>query len=130
MLLGIRTDTGTAQFYLCDQHGNVVHNTTWEADRTLAHLLLKKLTEFVDEAGYTLGDLTGLFVFSGPGSYTGLRIGLTVMNTLAYSLTIPIVGATGDSWVKTAATRLVGGDDDQVVLPDYGGEVHITRPVK
>lgn len=130
MLLGIRTDTRVAELYLCDQHGNVVKKTTWEADRTLAHLLLKKLDEFVKEADCSLHDLTGLFVFTGPGSYTGLRIGLTVMNSLAYSLGIPVVGVNGESWVETGCTRLAGGDNDKVVLPDYGGEPHITTQKK
>lgn len=130
MLLGIRTDTGVAELYLYDANGSVVANTTWEADRTLARYLLKKLINFLEENGVVLDQLSGLFVFRGPGSYTGLRIGLTVMNTLAYAQNIPIVGADGDDWLAVALERLRCGENDQVVVPFYGGEARITQPKK
>lgn len=130
MLLGIRTDTGIAEFCLYDKKGYVVKKSTWEADRTLAHLLLKKLSEFVGGADYLLHDITGLFVFRGPGSYTGLRIGITVMNSLAYSLDVPIIGTDGDNWCEQAVKRLQAGENDRLVLPEYGTGPHITHPVK
>jgi len=40
----------------------------------------------------TLKDLTAILVNQGPGSYTGVRIGATVANTLAWSLDIPVYG--------------------------------------
>ena len=130
MLLGIKTDAPIVEFYLCDMQGNVVGNTTWEANRDLAHLLLRRLAEFVEQHETTLGDIEGLFVFRGPGSYTGLRIGITVMNTLAYANSALLVGTEGDDWLQTAIARLIAGDNDRVVVPLYGGEARITQPKK
>jgi tRNA threonylcarbamoyladenosine biosynthesis protein TsaB len=102
----------------------------WEANRTLARDMLAHLSEVLAERGATVSQLTGIGVFRGPGSYTGLRIGMTVLNTLAASLDIPIVGATGEDWQALCRARLSGDDNDHVVLPEYGGDAHITKPRK
>lgn len=130
MLLGCKTDGPVAELYLYDRDGTLRAELTWEADRQLAHGLLEKIDGFLKEQTTGLDDLSGLFVFRGPGSFTGLRIGLTVMNTLAYAETIPIVGENGDDWREKAVERLKNGQNDQVVLPLYGAEARITQPKK
>ena len=130
MLLGCNTQAPTAELYLFSADGQLVARQDWLAERELAHHLLRKLTELLAENNLTLGEVDGLFAFQGPGSFTGLRIGLTVMNTLAYSLDIPVVGASGDNWTADAVQRLANGDDDKIVLPAYGAPARITQPKK
>lgn len=130
MLLGLKSDAPVAELYLYDEAGELVDEVSWEANRQLAHGLLKKIDEFLTENGTAREQLKGLFVFEGPGSFTGLRIGLTVMNTLAYAENIPIVGTRGDEWQKLAVSRLQLGENDQVVMPFYGAEARITQPKK
>jgi len=130
MLLGLRTDGPVAELYLYTTQGGVAGELPWQADRQLAHGLLKKIDEFLEGHDTTREQLSGLFVFEGPGSFTGLRIGLTVMNTLAYAGGIPIIGAKGDGWRESAVSRLQNGEDDQVVMPFYGAEARITQPKK
>lgn len=100
----------------------------WEAGRELADSLLKYLRTELASRGLIWSDITGIGVFQGPGSFTGLRIGHTVMNTLAESLHIPIVGVTGANWIETAVDRLRGHENDKIVLPLYGREANITTP--
>lgn len=130
MILGLRTDGPAAELYLYDDSGVQVDTLTWQADRQLAHGLLKQVDEFLAGRDISLDDVKGLFVFQGPGSFTGLRIGLTVINTLAYAKTIPVVGAMGDDWKEQAVSRLKAGENDQVVMPFYGAEARITQPKK
>lgn len=129
MYLGIRTDSPVAEFYLYEGP-ELKAEKTWQADRQLAHGLLGQLETFLGDQGVAFYELKGLFVFRGPGSFTGLRIGITVINTIAYSEHIAVVGGEGGDWIKTAISRLENGENDQVVLPLYGAEARITKPIK
>lgn len=124
MILGLDTSTPVCRVYLDGRE------YSWEANRTLAHGLLGYLEDCLTKENKTFTDLTGLAVFRGPGSYTGLRIGITVANTIAGAQGIPIAGETGGDWLASATTRLRGGESDQIVLPEYGGDAHITVPKK
>lgn len=102
----------------------------WQADRQLAKGLLKYIVDTLKDSGADLRDVRAIGVYQGPGSFTGLRIGLTVANTLAESLDIPIVGTDGDTWTQDAVNRIANGGNDRIVLPNYGGEANITKPRK
>lgn len=61
----------------------VIHAVSWDvAGKEAAHVL-PGLLEGCDAAGITPGELAGLIVVHGPGSFTGLRVGVTVANMLA-----------------------------------------------
>ena len=122
----ILLDTSTATCRLTTVDGESSNNFDWEAGRTLARGLLA----FIQEKVGDVKNISGIGIMRGPGSFTGLRIGMAVANTLADGLGIPIVGETGDSWRESALDRLSSGEDDQVILPFYGGDAHITKPKK
>lgn len=128
MIILLDTSTPICQLVIVDSDSRVDHQ--WESGRSLAKGLLRFLDERLVEAGGSLKRLTGIGIMKGPGSFTGLRIGITVANTLADSLNIPIVGETGDDWQESALSRLRNGQSDEIVLPLYGGEAHITQPRK
>ena len=102
----------------------------WEAGRSLAKEMFGYLRDLLEARGMAFRDIKGVGVFRGPGSYTGLRIALTVLNTFAAAQQVPIVGAVGDAWSDDCLARLTAGEDDKVVLPEYGADAHITKPRK
>ena len=102
----------------------------WQADRQLAHGLLAFLRDCLAVQHLTFQDVTGIGAYEGPGSFTGLRIGLTVANMLSSSLGVPIVGETGDEWAQNAILRLYRSENDNIIRPEYGAEAHITKPRK
>lgn len=128
MILLLDTSSPLCQVTLVDNDQTFTHE--WQADRTLARFLLKYLHDCLAEHGWEWSDIMAIGVMSGPGSFTGLRIGLTVVNTIAAAQTIPIVGATGEQWQATCLARLQRGETDRVVMPQYGSEAHITTPRK
>jgi tRNA threonylcarbamoyladenosine biosynthesis protein TsaB len=78
----------------------------------------------------TFREVTGIIIFRGPGSFTGLRIGISTANALAYANNIPIVGATGENWRESGLKKLRKKQNDAIVLPEYGAEPHATIPKK
>lgn len=57
-----------------------------------SQVVLPMIEELLKEHSLTLKDITELRVHQGPGSFTGLRVGITIANTLAQLLHIPING--------------------------------------
>lgn len=130
LILTLRTDKPEAELGVYDGEAKKKYKI-WHAHRELAETLHTVIREELEQAGgYSLHDLGGIVCFKGPGSFTGLRIGLTVANTLADSLHIPIVGATGDDWLNDGRKKLMKGVNDRLVMPDYGAPVHITPQKK
>lgn len=128
MILLFDSSAMTVKTTLVD--GDARYDYEWEAGRSLAKELLQYLHERLAEHGWAFESIAGIGVFRGPGSYTGLRIGLTVCNTLAEALQVSIVGATGADWQQQCITQLQNGVNDGVVMPMYGGEAHVTTPKK
>lgn len=128
MILLLDTSTPVCRLTLVDSGRRV--ESSWEAGRDLSKGLLGFIESELKLKGRVFDDISALGAYRGPGSFTGLRIGLTVLNTLADSLGVPIVGEVGESWQDAALRRLEDGDNDQAVLPLYGSEAHITSPRK
>jgi tRNA threonylcarbamoyladenosine biosynthesis protein TsaB len=128
MILLLDTATPICKLTLID--GDWRYDDQWQADRQLARGLLKYLQEQLEKNGKTFADITAIGALRGPGSFTGLRIGLTVLNTIADAQAVPIVGADGDAWQENAIARLQQGENDQIVLPLYSSDARITKPRK
>lgn len=130
MIVTIRTDRPEAEVGLYARDGTQLGYKTWVAHRELSATLLATIRDELAAQQATFSDLDGIVAFRGLGSFTGLRIGLTVANALAYSNTIPIVGSEGEVWQQAGIEALRAGSNDQLVLPVYGQDAHITPPRK
>lgn len=124
MILLLDTSTSVCKLTFID--GDWRQDNEWQADRTLAKDLLKYLDENLTKYNKSWSDITAIGAFEGPGSFTGLRIGLTVMNTIADTQRIPIVGGQGNNWQNEILTKLQSGKNEKIVLPFYGSDAHIT----
>lgn len=130
LILSIRTDKPEAEVGVFHDHEQVQYEV-WYAHRELSLTLQQKIQEVLARDGKALKDVEGIVAFQGPGSFTGLRIGLTVADSLAYSLQVPIVGVTPeDNWISNGIDRLLAGENTKVVVPEYGAPAHITQPRK
>ena len=128
MILLLNTSEPVCKLTIID--GNNRHDFDWQSDRTLAKNLLSFLKEKLGNCGKSWSDISSIGVFEGPGSFTGLRIGITVMNTIADASGVPIVGGRGENWQEEVVVKLTNGINEKIVLPFYGSEAHITIPKK
>jgi tRNA threonylcarbamoyladenosine biosynthesis protein TsaB len=129
IILTLRTDKPEAELGLYDGQTQLAYET-WQAHRQLAETIHLKITELLQGKQKTLQDVQGLVCFQGPGSFTGLRIGLTVANTLAYSLGVSIVATQDPAWLEHGIDRLLAGETDALAMPFYGADAHITPQKK
>ena len=86
---------------------------TWPVRHQHGETLLPTLTAFLAEQGATLADLRGIVVGTGPGAFTGLRVGLATAKGLAHGLGLPIVGvSTAEALLEAARASGDAGDTD------------------
>ncbi|MCL4459748.1 MAG: tRNA (adenosine(37)-N6)-threonylcarbamoyltransferase complex dimerization subunit type 1 TsaB [Chloroflexi bacterium] len=90
MLLAIDTSTRLASIAL--YHDGVRAECTWWVDQSCTRRLLPQVQQMLTQDGSASLQLSGLAVAIGPGSFTGLRAGLSTAKGLAFALSIPIVG--------------------------------------
>jgi tRNA threonylcarbamoyladenosine biosynthesis protein TsaB len=90
-LLAIDTSTPRAALALGTVAG-AIHTATPDPAQRHGRNLVPALHDLLRVAALRLSDLEAIAVGLGPGSYTGLRIGLTAAKTLAYALGKPLVG--------------------------------------
>ena len=93
-------DTATESLSIALSEGSeLVGELTWRSRQNHTVELIPTLNYLLDRAKTDLGSLTGIIVAKGPGSFTGLRIGITTAKGLAISIDVPLVGiSTLEAW--------------------------------
>ncbi len=90
-ILGIETSTMTGSVALMDEE-RLIAEYTLNLAETHTSRLMPAIDRVLKDAFLTIKDLDGIAVSLGPGSFTGLRIGIATAKGLAQGLNIPIVG--------------------------------------
>lgn len=92
-ILAIDTSTAVSSVAIAEP-GRLLAEYTLLANNTHSERLMPHIIRLMEETNTVKGDLKAVAVTVGPGSFTGLRIGLTTAKTLAYAWGIPVVGVT------------------------------------
>lgn len=90
-ILGIETSTLVSSVALATKD-TLLAEITLQTKKTHSELLMPHVDKILCMAGINKKELKGIAVSIGPGSFTGLRIGLATAKALAYALQIPIIG--------------------------------------
>lgn len=121
LTLGFDTATGWGCLGLV-RDGELLAETGWQVGRNQAEQFVPVLDGLLSRAGLQPADLDLIAVGCGPGSYTGLRIGLAMAEALAFSLARPL---TGVGTLEAMAANGAGFSGPVCpVLPARRGEVY------
>jgi len=104
MIICIETATSVCSVALCDSSGVIAMR---ESNEGMSHaaMLTLYIEEVLNEAGLKANNLKAVAVSKGPGSFTGLRIGVSVAKGIAYAASIPVIG------VETTVSMFYGITD-------------------
>ena len=94
--------------------GRDIDEIFWTERATASELATVRLMELLARGGRTLPDLTHVLVNNGPGSFTGIRVGLNLARALAYALPRPIAAI--DALTILAHKHLRPGDRRLIAL--------------
>ena len=95
-MLVLAVDTSAARGSLAlaeisDQSPQVLSSREWEKKAMHSDVATLELQGLLEDAGQQLEDISHILINHGPGSFTGLRVGINLARTLAYSLNLPIL---------------------------------------
>jgi tRNA threonylcarbamoyl adenosine modification protein YeaZ len=91
MELAIDTSTDFCSIGL-SREGEIMAESTWRTRQNHTVELVPNIDRLLHETGTESRDLRAVFVAIGPGSFNGLRVGMSTAKGLAFSLEIPLVG--------------------------------------
>ena len=121
LFLGIDTSTPRGGIALASD-GVVRAEVNFDGFVSPSRRLLASIHFALETTGLTLADLAGLAVTVGPGSFTGIRVGLATARGLALATGMPVVGV---STLVALAAAAAGGDEQVAAWLDAGrGEVY------
>lgn len=91
------------------REGELLGSREFDTRQEACRLLPPAIAALLQESGRAPGDLRGLAVSRGPGSFNGLRVGLALAKGLAHALRIPVIGiSTPQAWAVECAARHPG----------------------
>ena len=115
MLLCIESATHICSVALTD-NGNIVAFREINEGFRHAEKLTVFISEVLDEAGINVKDLNAVAVSSGPGSYTGLRIGVSVAKGLCLSTDIPLISISTLMAMAWGALKQINSTDKNILF--------------
>lgn len=128
MILYINTIDKITEIRLFDQKTKLVDKLNFDGSFILSEELVQKIDLLLTKNSLTKKDLTIIAVNIGPGSYTGVRIGVTTANAIAFALNIPILEISDQEDVeKKLKKKLTHTNFLSPVLPIYSKPPHITK---
>lgn len=103
-ILGIDTSGQTASVAVCTKD-NILAQTTIFTKLTHSQVILPIANQVLEQSSTSLSEIDGIAITSGPGSYTGLRIGIAAVKAMCFSLEKKCIGI---STLESLAWNMVG----------------------
>jgi tRNA threonylcarbamoyladenosine biosynthesis protein TsaB len=130
MIIAIESASSDPSLALAAHDGTVLASDGWEGEGRQASELLPRLLVLLARSERGLRDATAIAVGVGPGSFTGLRVSMSLAKGMALALRVPLVGVPSlaawlDAEPRAAAAISRAGAQDAYLLPRGGVEPQI-----
>ncbi|PCJ39602.1 MAG: tRNA (adenosine(37)-N6)-threonylcarbamoyltransferase complex dimerization subunit type 1 TsaB [Moraxellaceae bacterium] len=122
--LYLAVDTTTEACSVALGYGSEIRSRYTEEPRQHANLVLPMVDELLTEAGVNLNQLSGIVFCQGPGAFTGLRIGAGVVQGLAFSADLPVVGISTLATIAQRAFREHNATKVHAAIDARMGEIY------
>ncbi|HSO29880.1 MAG TPA: tRNA (adenosine(37)-N6)-threonylcarbamoyltransferase complex dimerization subunit type 1 TsaB [Candidatus Sulfomarinibacteraceae bacterium] len=120
-LLAIDTATSRIVVAAGAPDGRAIRALDWPAGHRHGERLLPGVEQLVAETGLARENLAGIVAGTGPGAFTGLRVGLATAKALAHATGVPIAGVgTGEALIRAAVAAGVARPGRVVLLLPAG----------
>jgi tRNA A37 threonylcarbamoyltransferase TsaD len=124
-ILFIDTSTNNSMVAVLNSD-KVLDKVVWNGSGELSDSLLIKIEELLKKLNINLPDISSIAVNLGPGSYTGLRIGVSTANAISWSRKIPIRSAKFEG----GKIKFLTPQSLNPIFPDYLRPPNITKSKK
>jgi tRNA threonylcarbamoyl adenosine modification protein YeaZ len=105
VIVAIESASTDLSLALAGADGRLIAGDGWRSDQRQGHELLPRLLALLEDEGRRLGELSAVAVGIGPGSFTGLRVGMSLAKGIAFALGRPIVGIPSlEAWLAAEPT--------------------------
>lgn len=112
LILSIETSTSVCSVAVHNS-GNLLSLCEITESSAHAERLMQLILDTVNKSGYLLMDLDAIAVSEGPGSYTGLRIGVSTAKGLAFGLNLPLISI---NTLQSLASAVVA-EEGELIIP-------------
>ena len=121
VILAIDTALRRAVVAVGRDDGTLIDEEAWVAGHRHGEELLPRLQVLLVRTGASLDDVRAIVAGTGPGAFTGLRVGIATAKALAHGLDVPIVGvSTAAALLAAAGIDAAGADGRRAVLLPAG----------
>ncbi len=133
MIIAIEAASGDLSLALAADDGVAFARDAWSADRRRTGELMPRLLSLLERNGHGLNEATGLAVGIGPGSFTGLRVAMSIAKGVAFALDRPIVGVPSlvawlDAEPRAESAMARAGAQEAFLLERATGALRVVGP--
>jgi tRNA threonylcarbamoyl adenosine modification protein YeaZ len=99
----------------------------WESNQNETELLLTDIDQMLKGSGVDKSSIKAVAINPGPGPYTGLRVGVSSANALAFALNVPAITLKNPKDVSELMNKLIPAEFTSPVIPIYNHPPRITE---
>lgn len=126
MIVAISTSSPWTSVALIDENGVLVAEASEHSPMQASAACFRLLSGLLEQNRVELSSITGIASDLGPGSFTGVKVGVTIAKTMAYTLGVPTYGLDAFDLIDSTRTAAIPSRKGEYFIRELGKEVSRT----